>query len=44
MHRTLFRTLKEKLLWIHRLRNLVELRVALMEFRDRYSPNGFSND
>ena len=32
-----FRTLKEQLLWIHRFRNLVELRAALMEFRDRYN-------
>ena len=31
-----FRTLKEQLLWIRRFRNLVELRAALMEFRDRY--------
>jgi transposase InsO family protein len=32
-----FRTLKEKLLWIHLFRNLVELCAALMEFRDRYN-------
>jgi transposase InsO family protein len=32
-----FRTLKEQLLWIRRYPNLVELRAALMEFRDRYN-------
>jgi transposase InsO family protein len=32
-----FRTLKEQLLWIRRFPNLVELRAALMEFRDRYN-------
>ena len=32
-----FRTLKEQLLWIRRFRDLEELRVALVEFRDRYN-------
>jgi putative transposase len=32
-----FRTLKEQLLWVRRFRDLEELRVALMEFRDRYN-------
>jgi putative transposase len=36
-----FRTLKEQLLWVHRFRNLVELRVALMESRDRYNHQRF---
>jgi transposase InsO family protein len=32
-----FRTLKEQLLWIRRLRDLAELRDALIEFSDRYN-------
>lgn len=32
-----FRTLKEQLLWLHRFRDLDELRAALAEFRDRYN-------
>jgi transposase InsO family protein len=32
-----FRTLKEQLLWVTSFRNLEELRVALIEFRDRYN-------
>ena len=32
-----FRTLKEQLLWIRRFRDLEELRLALVEFRDRYN-------
>ena len=32
-----FRTLKEQLLWLHRFRNLDELRAALAEFRQRYN-------
>jgi len=32
-----FRTLKEQLLWVQHFRNLEELRVALLEFRNRYN-------
>ena len=32
-----FRTLKEQLLWVHRFRDLEELRTTLLEFRDRYN-------
>jgi len=32
-----FRTLKEQLLWVHRFRDLEELRTALIDFRDRYN-------
>ena len=32
-----FRTLKEQLRWVRRFRDLDELRVALIEFRDRYN-------
>jgi len=32
-----FRTLKEQLLWVRRFRDLEELRVAVIEFRDRYN-------
>jgi putative transposase len=32
-----FRTLKEQVLWVRRFRDLEELRVALIEFRDRYN-------
>ena len=32
-----FRTLKEQVLWLRRLRDLEELRAALSEFRDRYN-------
>jgi putative transposase len=32
-----FRTLKEQLLWVRHFRNLDELRVALVDFRDRYN-------
>jgi len=34
-----FRTLKEQVLWLRRFHNLEELRVALVEFRDRYNHN-----
>jgi putative transposase len=32
-----FRTLKEQLLWVRRFRDLNELSVALIEFRERYN-------
>jgi putative transposase len=32
-----FRTFKEQVLWVRRFRDLEELRVALIEFRDRHN-------
>jgi transposase InsO family protein len=32
-----FRTLKEQVLWLRRFHDLEELRIALIEFRDRYN-------
>jgi hypothetical protein len=37
MHRTLYRTLKEQLLWVQRFQNLAELLAGLLESRSRYN-------